>query len=99
LDAVGLLHTQTLLGGGGAWVVSGGEKPAPMAGRVREGAGLSIPAGPVVIGGDGGAWRLHRRETVRRGRGERERHHFYSAAAGWGKFRKISERIGCAVRE
>ena len=76
-------------GGGGAWVVSGGEKLAPVAGGVREGAGLSISAGPVVIGGVGGAWRLGRWDTVSVG----ERCRFYLTAVGCTKFKEILGKI------
>ena len=40
--------------GGGAWVDSGGDSPAPAAGEVTEGCWLSILAGSEVIDAGGG---------------------------------------------
>ena len=70
-------------------MIFGGEKPAAVIGKAREGSGLSIPVGGTVIGGGGEAWWLWRREARRR-EGERKRgRHFYLTVAGWSKFKEI----------
>lgn len=71
-------------------MVSGGDKPAAVAGGVWEGTDLSIPAGGRVIGGGGGAWWQRRREEG----WEEERGQFHSAAAGVSIFREIGGDIG-----
>ena len=77
--------------GGGAWVNSDSEKPAPVTGRVREGPELSIPArGMVIGGGDQGVGVVAVAAGDRAARAwEKEMRQFYLAAAGVSIFREI----------